>query len=492
MVADPLEGLAGSGHPRSGSGTVRSVHRSEDRRAWWLWCGGLVAVSLLSLRPTEPTDAWMYAATGRWILDNRTIPRVDPMSWTFAGHPWQSNGWGWGVIADLVLRIGGDAGLSLLKPIFAALLALAIVFAARTLGARLVPALAASLVVVAVSGPWIVERPQLASFVLFPLSIALAARAATEEGIAWRWLTALAVTFVLWANLHSVVLQGALIVGTFLAAQGIEVAVRRRDLRRLVPSAVVGVVVVLASFCTPYGLGVLTYSSRVRDISKASITEWFPVWRGGPDAAVPAVALVVTAIAVVWLRAWRRPALLAPLVLCWLFTLDAIRNAPYLAIAIAVFLVPLLPPRVVLAGRHDLATVGVAAMVVVSILVTAPRLGGALTVSPEAPVAATEALPAGCRLRNDYRVGGWVLYHRPDVPVSVDGRNDVYGLEGYGQQHLFETVDGASQAPERFRAERVTCVVALPGDPIVEALTRAGWRRVADDGGGVLLVEPES
>ena len=47
--------------------------------------------------------------------------------------------------------------------------------------------------------------------------------------------------------------------------------------------------------------------------------------------------------------------------------------------------------------------------------------------SPEFPSVAAAALPGGCRLLNEYNDGGYLILVRPDVPVSQDGRNDLYG-----------------------------------------------------------------
>jgi hypothetical protein len=53
----------------------------------------LAGSGALALSPVQLEDTWFYAATGRWIVENGSIPRVDPFSWTQLGAPWQSNGW---------------------------------------------------------------------------------------------------------------------------------------------------------------------------------------------------------------------------------------------------------------------------------------------------------------------------------------------------------------------------------------------------------------
>ena len=106
------------------------------------------------------------------------------------------------------------------------------------------------------------------------------------------------------------------------------------------------------------------------------------------------------------------------------------------------------------------------------------------------PVGSVAALPSGCQLRNDIGLGGWVIWARPDVPVSADGRNDLFGLDGYAQVRWFVSASGAAEAPAQLADEHTTCVLAVDGSPLVPALEQAGWREVGRDGVGVALVAP--
>ena len=81
----------------------------------------------------------------------------------------------------------------------------------------------------------------------------------------------------------------------------------------------------------------------------------------------------------------------------------------------------------------------------------------------------TAALPSGCRLANDYRVGSWVVWARPDVPVSIDGRNDLFGTD-LGQLGWFES---ATRIPDTMRELAdlgVSCVLARVDSPLPPAL----------------------
>ena len=100
------------------------------------------------------------------------------------------------------------------------------------------------------------------------------------------------------------------------------------------------------------------------------------------------------------------------------------------------------------------------------------------------------AIPAGCRVLNEYNDGGWLILQRsPDgVRVAVDGRNDAYGPA------LFDRVDelanGAPGALDELAADRVGCLLLAPGRPLVRQALDAGWHRAAGDENRVLLLAP--
>jgi len=105
------------------------------------------------------------------------------------------------------------------------------------------------------------------------------------------------------------------------------------------------------------------------------------------------------------------------------------------------------------------------------------------------PVRATAAIPAGCRLLNEYDQGGYIIDHRwPDVLVSQDGRNNLYG-----ESELF-TENGVLNAAPGWKAwldaNNVNCVLAYPYRPLVVQLRNAGWREAASDPSAILLIRP--
>lgn len=454
--------------------------------------GAVAAIAVMAWQPAWHGDVWVYAASGRWVLDHGAIPRTDPFSWTYGGQPWQSNGWLWGVVLWGAWSLAGALGVALLKPIGVALIALGTGLAARALGARLVPACVAAVVAPLLMFPWISERPQLASYILFPFVVACAARAVSGGRLHLRWLIGAAVLVALWANLHAVVLFGVAVVASMVAATTIDRAVRDRSWRPLVVGASVVVVLAAATLLTPFGIELHRHSADVRDLSSSTMTEWYPLVDAGGDAVLPVVVALVASGLLVWGRAWRRPDVLVPFVVTAAFTVDAVRTTPFL-VTISAIACAAVAPRLDAAWlreRRGLATAAVAVLGVVA-AVSLVRTAADLTEPGEqVPVASAESLPAGCQLRNDYRLGGWVMFDRPDVEVSADGRNDLYGLDGYAQNAWFEDPVAADAAPEQLAAEGTTCVLAQTDSALPAVLEASGWTVVGRDDVAVALVAP--
>ncbi|MBN1295563.1 hypothetical protein JXA80_02205, partial [bacterium] len=68
-----------------------------SRRVTWkvITAGLLVAICWFALMmfPVESFDVYYHLATGRWIIDNGSIPRHDIFSTTAAGTPWITHEW---------------------------------------------------------------------------------------------------------------------------------------------------------------------------------------------------------------------------------------------------------------------------------------------------------------------------------------------------------------------------------------------------------------
>lgn len=460
------------------------------------WSPVFVVALLLGLVKAEsiadPNVLWGIR-DGRTILSSGDLPHSDAWSWTVPGKHWVPNSWGWDVVLGALDRIGGGGALAVLNIVV--VLALAFVMARRAfaLGAR-PPGTAAALAVVggATLLPWINDRPQLISYVFVAVivpAVAPALRASRR-----RFVQLLAVLFVLqvvWVNLHFFAIAGPVLVavaglGAFLqqwrAAEVGAVSLREHALR-----AVAAAAVAFAGCCvTPYGAVVAAKTVAVRNDAAGLIVEWRPAGFATSSQITGVLAIVAALVAGAYAYRARRWDIVAILIALAVGTALACRMAPVTAvvaipeIAAALSTVEARRPRTVVAVTAVFGLLGAG--------IIAGGLGNLGKLDPASTSRElVDQLPVGCRLLNDYPLGGSVILFRPDVPVAIDSRTDLYGKQRILANR--ELVAGQDSAVQTLAAEGVTCVL-VPSDAglVTELKNNSDWRVVGTDSRRTLLV----
>jgi hypothetical protein len=241
---------------------------------------------------------------------------------------------------------------------------------------------------------------------------------------------------------------------------------------------------VAGTVLNPYGVGVLGQTHEVRSAS-SYILEWSSLRPSYWDADI-LVALAVLAAVLAWRT--RRYSLLVVLAGLSVGGVYMIRLLPIAAVvAIPVLATAGDLPRVAawLRARAWLmraVLVAAAAGMVLVAAVAVTHLGRTAF-----PLAALSKLPPGCRLLNDYTSGGPVTLFRPDLAVSMDSRNDLYGEAELARQATVLT--GPPDAPARLDEWGVTCVLVKPSTGIVPMLRHSpGWREAYSGERAVVFV----
>lgn len=428
------------------------------------------------------SDVWWHLATGDWIRTNG-IPRVDPFSWTAIGQAWQPNSWLADVAMSLVRDVFGLTGISIGRALVVPAVALVTWWWCKSNEAPAGAAVAGAALTTVALAPYIVERPAVVGMLLVVPALQLARREKSTISV----LVATGGVFAFWANLHGSVVVGVAVVALW-AIGAILGGSRIRD-RAWVPT-----VAAIATLVNPFGLSVYTHALEVREAS-ASIEEWQPLSLADSRGRIYAAVILIIVITLV--ARWRRSDL--PLALPSLFlavgTVTTIRTAAFLLVVAA--------PLVALAfgwigdrlatdrygGRTHPAVVAVIVASLVAALTSlgtirdAGRLGDAF--SPEL----SAGLPSNCRLFNEYTLGGFVIDQRyPDVAVSQDGRNDLYGAAEIKRQT--DLVLGSSTAP--LAQLGIDCVLVHNERPLSAALSEdPDWVARAGEGAtSVWLLAP--
>lgn len=440
--------------------------RSEFARpiALWLALAGVLA-SVAVVRGLFDPDYFWHLATGRLILDTGQVPTTDPFSFTWFGQPWIPDQW----LAQVAIAAGDSLlGAGVMLAVFGGIAAIgpaAVAAAAMRSGGRAWLAVLTATAVTAAMLWQVTIRPQVVSFALMGILLALLIRARPENRNRL-WL--LPPLFLLWANTHGFFITGLGVGFVYMAAT----MAGRTPLRqhwRLV--ALIGLVSLAATMVTPSGPGGLLYALSFgdpTDLGARQISEW-----QSPNFHSLQFVPFLGVLALLFLADIRR----AP---GWM-TLVAIVGALlglYAVRAIGIGALMIMPAVLVREpadasqlkdgerGRRMLE-LGASALVAVALIASA-FASGPVTVDPRrVPVPATQYLRDNwpdARVLAAYEWGGYVINELHDLggTVFVDGRMHKY-------------------APQ-VMADYVAIVDAEPG-----------WERLVDDYGvDAILLQPHT
>lgn len=466
-----------------------------------LACVGAFAVLFLfkGLVPPDTDTPW-HLAQGRmllrrWADGDLGMHAGDTFSWTARHVPWQSNGWAFDALLAGFYQVGSWLGVVVLR---AALLGSLVALSwavTRHGGAGRWARAGAVWVTAAFIVPSSAMRPQLVTFVMLLVALEVTGRALDRgaRSAPAVVLVVLAATVSAWAVLHGAVIAGVVAIVAACAGEVVD----RRTWRWPGLTAFVAVV---ASCLTPRGLGVWTYALQTSgDSAREGIQEWQPPSLGrGQDVLITTFLVIVVAFALLSRVSatsrirWR---LLAPGLVLTALAFQAVRNQPLALLALLPFTAQMLSAAGEWLGRRKVVPLLHTGRVLGAMTIGA-LLGGAIQTgslptqpnplrSPEFPAVAAAALPGGCRLLNEYNDGGYLILVRPDVPVSQDGRNDLYGPRRLQEQEDLLNVREPERAAASLRRLGVTCVLLRADRGLAQALAGSPggeWRRLGRDG----------
>lgn len=481
-----LQSLPGTDDAAEPTRLARLARGAARKPVLVLAIAGLLVGLRRSESPYADGDILWGARAGTDFLSSGHIPRTDAYSWTAHGTTWIPNGWGWNVLLGIAYKSAGLAGIAALGIVAVGGLAILVGRAARRAGASTAWAALAFVIVAGVFALFLYPRAQLADYLaifVFPLLVPTALFAQKDRAAA-----AAALTFVvqiLWMNLHTAAVLGPVLV----AAAGLgHVVGARTAQRRAALARLSGLVAVTAAGCiaTPYGLAPITHLNAVRRASAGLISEWRPVGFSSPEQVLGVGALMLAVVAACLAFRARRLDTVLVLAVFALATASAIRFAPMAALYAV-------PELAVAAGRirvrpEFLSRTCALALAVLALFCVIGMRGFAQPGVTNASPRLVAELPAGCRLLNDLGVGGAVILHRPDVAVSIDSRNDMYGRTAELQS--LAVLSEPALGLRYVQAQHVTCVLVQSQAPLVSALEQSGkWRVVDSDGVRSLLTK---
>jgi hypothetical protein len=403
---------------------------------------GLTASYALRTRLLDDPDLWWHLRTGQWIVEHGALPLTDPFSHTMHGQPWVVYSWLFEVLLYGLFRWCGLLGVV----IYTAGLTLALIVALLTLVRRFTPndtqaVLYTGLGAVALA-PFCNPRPWLFTLLLFTIeyTLLLAARQSGRTRLLW-WLPPL---FALWANLHIQFIYGLFLLGFDTVQPWLEQLLRRefswpKFRANFIPQRWLLLLLCgLATLVTPYHLKlyqvVFEYAGQ-RQLYEF-ITEMQPL---NFSSLMPWLVLALTLGAVLRLG-WQRLAQPAQFILLLIGVLVAFRSTRD-AWFLVVLALPMVAASTLAQARASsirLSVQGAAILLaVLTLLVLAQRRqvnNTALQTAvaqfyPAAAARVIEERGYTGPLSNHFNWGGYLIWRLPQLPVSMDGRGNVYGAE---------------------------------------------------------------
>lgn len=475
---------AGSGEHRAAAAlAVRAIRVRAGRRPWIVaWLAFLPVVILRAGILTEGDTFWEIR-TGLLTIAHRAIPTVDTFSWTMRGRPWTLNSWGFNVLDAVAYRMGGLLAVAWMCAGLAMALAAVVLLLAKRLGARPTVAGAALLVTAPFTVIWLTPRPQLIDYIAVLVLIMLLRAITAGRARGWA-VAAIAILSVVWVNLHAGALFGVLIAGGCAT-----VLLLRRDTRAsgwwcagAAGAALAG------SFVNPYGVGIISQTEQVRAASAGLIVEWRHV---NPASPLQDLSLALGLLALVLVIRRGNAPFIAALTVAEAGAVIATRFLPFVVLTalpvLAAWASHLSPAilRYARSRRVMLVRCGTAGLAALA-MVTAPSLThiGRPDLA-KYPISIISDIPSGCRLFNTDLIGSYVILVRPDVPVSLDTRNTLYGRRRLvamervlaGRGDLARGLAGAG------------CVLVPPRSGLARRLrTDPGWSVRASDTAAILFI----
>jgi hypothetical protein len=481
-----------------------------------------VLLGVLGLGPrllNQDGDLGRHLTIGGYILDTKSIPRLDIFSHTMSGQPLTPHEWLAQVAFALAYRLGRLDGVTVLC---AALLALTFTIVYRE-GLRrsqmpLAALFFALLAAAAASLHWL-ARPHLFTMLLTAVW-AWGLERLERRGMTWL----LAGAMLIWANLHGAFIVGFAILAIVIGGEILETwvlpktqpaggAVNGAKNARLRALLMVGGAALAATLVNPAGLGL--WETSLGYLGSRYLVghtmEYLP-----PNfhslSAWPFL-LMITLSLLAGLGSRRLPARWVLLLAGWTaMALYSARNIPLYAILAGPILAELyagLARETPLAGgfvrlQTRLSAVeanlrGAVWPAAAVVLAAAALFSGARLdfgqrgnqflpqVFPAAAVDWLEANPLPGEMFNDFTWGGYLLYRSwPERRVFIDGQTDFYGERLTRQYEQVITLDAGW---EQVLADyRVAWAILPPQSPLAARLAAdPAWQPVYQDETAVIL-----
>lgn len=426
---------------------------------------------------TDP-DLWWHLRTGQWIVANKAVPLTDSFSSYGQGKPWVAYSWLFEIIVYGFYQGWGLRGLLLYTTLLTVGITLAWLVFLHRLTRKAATTVGLTALGLIACAPMMTPRPWLFTilFFLLEMNLLLTIRPSGNR----RRLLWLPVIFALWANIHIQFIYGFLPLGLWWLEPWLQQCLQRPFARQhLKPKLELqrgGIVAacLLATLATPYHVrlyipilellrltGAYEYVTELQALSFRDPSHW-----------------VVLALMLGAAFSWGRQRMMSPFpVVLFLFgAFLAFRSSRdvWIGAIAALTIIATTRPAPAVADRLVVNTPQVFIMAILLCLLPFAALKRRQIsettlqhqLAKSFPVAAAQIIAERNYpgpLYNHFNWGGYLIWRLPQLPVSLDGRGNLYGDKRI--QRSLETWNGApkwNEDAELAAARLVLAEVTMP------------------------------
>jgi len=404
-----------------------------------------IIITIRLMNTFSDPDIWWHLRTGQWILENKTVPAVDP----FSQHhvPWVAYSWLFEILIYGMYNLFGLTGFG----IYLLLMAVAITFSLYTLlkNQSISSTFAASLTAVGIIA--ISRNLNVRSYlfsILFSIILLQVLMKVRESG-QMKKLILLPPVFALWANLHIQFVYGFMIYFLFaVEVAGLCYVSKKGDSdiqrTRMHWMLSIGAACFLATLANPYHVfiyrpfveilaepGFYNHISELHSLCFRHLADWMVLF------------IFMGAVYTIGKNQTHRPFLLLLILAASFISFRSIRDVWLVVISgltiIAYNISRRQPDNDVLRYKKIPVRVvsGLGTVLSLFICWNCYALSNASIhqhIAENYPEKATQFIKKNNLsgpLYNHFNWGGYLIWHLPELPVSIDGRGNVCGYDNF-------------------------------------------------------------
>lgn len=230
-------------------------------------------------------DLFWHLATGRYVVQNVSVPDKDVFGHITSGQEWIPFEWGWDVLTYGLFNLGGYNAILVFRSFAFCFIFLMLYMLLRKFKVNSVLSILMMFILLVAIMDRLSPRPHILTYIFFVLLINILLRYKYFEKEKYsKYLYAIPIIFLLWANSHMGVLAGGLVLFVFIltetiiyfkpgsfSSSGIR-APDKNDLRNLWIISIVSALVLLVN---PHGISTYMYAyNHTKMKMLETVNEW--------------------------------------------------------------------------------------------------------------------------------------------------------------------------------------------------------------------------